>query len=288
MKKQALTSHTSLAPEQVAALIGQQSAPLATHIEVPHGIAAPDQQNLTALFHQSLSALQLIGHAEPTEGTDNTGKREKDLTFGAPQLDLALPAGTLTPYALHEFNPKHWRDQQAAFTSALALLGRRNDQTTNAPVFCFLTEDQSQLINWLQGPAITALNMEKHNLILITAKHSDDLLWAIEETMHNQEKAHIIAHFNLLAPTAAQRLNILAKQQKATCLMICNHKTQGGAVVHSSWSIQQQTTKGDIPAITLEHNDNQSIQSWELSWQVHDHRFRAVSAKTKNTGQTIH
>lgn len=306
MKNQSIASHQSLNSNDVAALLQDQPTPLVTHIEISEASKKAGQDNL---FIHKLQAL----NAASTKNHEGAQSLQKELSFGAPQIDLALPTGTLARAGLHELNPKHWRDQQTAIALALGLLNRQNSNHAGdkSPVFCFLTEDQTELKGWLQSPAINSLNISSQDLVLVTAKHTDDLLWAIEETILANNNALIAAHFTLLAPTAAQRLNFLAKENGAACVVVCNHKSEGQGLAHSSWSVtttpkleatesapdlQQCAYKETLGAITprfiLTLNTTPDAQindilSWQITWQPNTKRFRALPAP-KAAMKTLH
>lgn len=218
-----------------------------------------------------------------------------DFSFGASQIDLAFPKGALPIADLHELNPKHHKDQLATLQTALALAARRNMQT-NAPLFCFITEDQRELLTWLQTEANTSLNLADDQLCIITAKHSDDLLWAIEETIFSCPAAAIVSHFSMLDNTAAQRLAFLSRTKGVLTFLICNHRIEGPAHAASNWLVSNPT-QGPITekaALCLTATYVKAApghqQSWHLNWNETSGRFAATSLKQPetNSSHTLH
>ena len=286
MKKQAISSQNALSSSQVAALLTPLEAEQQT-ISLPLGVSTTTNN----------SALTQFLSAQTPHLTDNhkTKPQQKELSFGAPQLDLALPKGTLQKNTLHTFHPKQWRDQQATLACALSLAIRNQKQTeteqTAHPIFCFLIDDQTQLIEWI-NKEVTSLNISPKDLILITCKHSDDLLWAIEETMHKAPNSTIVTHFNLLQNIAAQRLKVIAQSQSCTCLLVCNHKIEGPNHAHSNWTVSQAENNENAPLkITLEHKSataDLSEQHHILEWQAKKHRFKTANLKSPQTAPTLH
>lgn len=288
MRKEAEILSHQLASTDVISLLDKSSAPFANHISIPSGSAI--QQDTTekaqiANFAQSLEALDLT--ANPTSSTQLDNKKETELNFGNPQIDLSLPQGTLSKDGLHEFNPKHFRDQDLAFKTALTLAAREVNSEETKPIFCFLTEDQTNLINWLSSKEITTLGLSKENLIVITAKHTDDLLWAMEETMHSVKALALVAHFTLLSNISAQRLSFAAKTHKTPCLLICNHKIDGPNHSKSKWTVWTETTNTNCKTsfdqeeqigLTLSQIQNEKQNSnWTIKWQAEKGRF--ITAK---------
>lgn len=281
----------------VFSILNESVSPFATHITIPTGISASEEittKQLAEEFTLSLKALDLS--PTPTSSTrgQNQNKNSKELNFGAPQIDLSLPSGTLAKDGIHEFNPKHYKDQNTTFKTALSLAAREISSEETKPIFCFLTEDQTHLIKWLSSSEITALGLSKENLIVIIGKHTDDLLWAMEETLHSIECVAMVAHFTLLNNIAAQRLSFIAREKQTPCLLICNHKIEGPNHTHSRWSIWRETTTEDQVsfnfekigiATNLEENDENSA-SWIIKWQPEKGRF-SINLREESSGNTM-
>lgn len=295
MKNQEQQSSQQIAPNTVAAILSQAPSPLATHISIP--IGAVNNPEASALYAKSLQQV------EP-EYTNNTGTNHHvspinsslaNLTFGAPQIDLTITSGSAAASGLHEFNPRHFRDQDSTFKCALALAARHRNNAT--PIFCFLTEDQSSLITWLTSNGASSLNIAKEDLVFVTAKHSDDLLWAMEETMHTQKGATIVAHFTLLDNLSAQRLAFTAKTNELPCLIVCNHPIEGPKHTNSAWSVQalqseSQTSDESLPsiALSLTHTKGDMAgENWTLKWSPKQGRFTAtLSDRNPAKTTTLH
>lgn len=292
MKNQPIANNQKIAPEAITTLLEQAQFPLISHISVPLATNTSKGQELnkmTSAFTEQLSIIKKDVTFNPSQQ-----QQSLELTFGAPQIDLALPKDTLKKAALHEFNPVHWRDQKAALLCAIATMTRHYPHRQNQPIFCFFTEDQAELINWLSSSEMNQLNLNTNRLVIITAKHKDDLLWAIEETMHTANGAPIIAHFNLLENIQAQRLAFLATSNHSTCFIVCNHKTEGPCHCQSQWAVRQQSEKTARSSIylklthTAEETDHSpatmATMAWTLNWQPTSNRFSATIEK----GPTLH
>jgi len=282
MKKQAIPTQQQVPAQTVAALLQQPLCSVQTQISVPKGAGCPradQQQNVASAFASSLKPFHSL-----TNST-HTPRFEAELSFGAPQIDLALEKGTLATNGLHELNPVHWRDQISALACALGLISRHQE---GQPIFCFLQEDQVELIEWLSSNQINGFNIQREQLVVVTAKHRDDLLWAIEETMHSVPSVAIIAHFPTLENLAAQRLSYLAKEQHVPCLVICNHTIEGPVHARSQWSVcrksdctQDTTDLGLVLHQKLCLQEKDYGMSWHLSWQAADNRFSASLEQAK-------
>ena len=298
MRKEAEILSHQLAPNDVISLLNKSSTPYANHISVPTGAAInldSSETSIASKFTQSLEALDL--GKSSTSSNQPINKKETELNFGSPQIDLSIPEGTLSKDGLHEFNPKHFKDQDLAFKIALTLAAREVNSPSSKPIFCFLTEDQTNLINWLSSIEIEKLGLSKENLILITAKHTDDLLWAMEETIHSVEATALVAHFTLLSNISAQRLAFAAKTHKVPYLLICNHKIEGPNHSKSKWTIWSTTENPNCETsfnqekqieLTLSQIQNEEQNSnWTIKWQAEKGRF-VTSKKETAISATVH
>lgn len=296
-KETEILSH-QISNNTVFSILNEPASPFATHITVPTGISTCEETTTKQLvneFSLALKALDLSPSPTSSARGLSQNKNSKELNFGAPQIDLSLPSGTLAKDGIHEFNPKHYKDQNTAFKTALSLAAREISPEETKPIFCFLTEDQTHLIKWLSSSEIAALGLSKENLIVITGKHTDDILWAMEETFHSMESVALVAHFTLLSNIAAQRLSFTAKDKQTPCLLICNHKIEGPNHTQSRWSIWSETTTEDEVsfdfekigiATNLEKNDEKSA-SWIMKWQPEKGRFSINLSEENSANKTI-
>lgn len=282
----------------VFSLLNEPASPFATHITIPTGISACEEittKQLAEEFTLSLKALDLSPFPTSSARGQSQNKNSKELNFGAPQIDLSLPSGTLAKDGIHEFNPKHYKDQNTAFKTALSLAAREISLEETKPIFCFLTEDQTHLIKWLSSGEIAALGLSKENLIVITGKHTDDILWAMEETFHSMESVALVAHFTLLSNIAAQRLSFTAKDKQTPCLLICNHKIEGPNHTQSRWSIWSETMTEDEVSFDFEkigiatnlETDDEESASWKMKWHPEKGRFSIHLNEENSTNNTI-
>ena len=280
MKKQAIPTQQQVPAQTVAALLKQPLSFVQTQISVPKGAGCPRaDQHVRSAFASSLQSSHSL------VASTYAPRFEAELSFGAPQIDLALEKGTLAAHGLHEFNPVHWRDQISALACALGLIGRHQQ---GQPIFCFLQEDQAELIEWLSSNKIDDFNIKRAQLVIVTSKHRDDLLWAIEETMHHVPTAAIVGLFPTLENLAAQRLSYLAKNQQVPCFVICNHKIEGPVHAHSQWSVcrksdcaQHTAERGFVLQQKFCVQEKDLGMSWHLSWQAGDNRFSAALEQSR-------
>lgn len=286
MRKEAEILSHQLAPNTVLSLLDETSAPLATHITIPTGASISSSMTDNSTFNEftrSLKSLELS--ISPTSSTHSSNQKTTELNFGTPQIDLSLPQGTLSKDGIHEFNPKHFRDQDLAFKTALTVAAREITSEETKPIFCFLTEDQSNLIKWLSSREISTLGLSKENLVVITAKHTDDLLWAMEETLHTVDAVALVAHFTLLSNISAQRLSFASKSKKTPCLLICNHKIEGPNHTKSKWTVWSETEEENLQSdkigLTLSQIKNEKQNaSWVIKWQAEKGRFTTSLKET--------
>lgn len=284
MRKQPETLNHQVEASTLAALLNKDTSPFASHINIPTGASYLTQSESDSVSQALINSIQSIENQNASnlieaETSINDTTSSNELNFGAPQIDLSLPKGTLNSNAIHEINPVHFRDQDLAFKSAIALAARQRKTTNPAPIFCYLSDDQENLIAWLSGNGPSEFGLTNQDIIVITAKHSDDLLWAMEETMHTTKASALIAHFTLLDNLSAQRLAFAAKSSETPCLLVCNHKIEGPKHSHSQWSIHKaQSDNSTVLTLTSAKTDISGL-SWTINWHSERNRF---TANTKN------
>ncbi len=304
MRKQPEILSHQLTTNKVAAMLDQAPSPFTSQINVPAGAANTTPDNINPEVKEFANIINNFAATSINTQTEQAG----ELKFGAPQIDLSLPEGTLAKDGIHQFNPKHFRDQEKAFQCALLLAARQRATQSGSPLFCFLTEDQTSLIEWLSGPALNLTGLSTDDLVIITAKHSDELLWAMEETLHTTNTPALVAHFTLLDNLSAQRLAYAAKRTNTPCLLICNHKIEGPIHTRSQWAVEEITNVENTDdenqfnvALSLSgsfsekmsdrEKDNLSTNelSWSLKWQSDKGRFSALlNQASPHNSATLH
>ena len=151
-KETEILSH-QISNNTVFFLLNEPASPFATHITIPTGISACEEittKQLAEEFTLSLKSLDLSPSPTSSARGQSQNKNSKELNFGAPQIDLSLPSGTLAKDGIHEFNPKHYKDQNTAFKTALSPSSQRNQTRRNKTYFLFFnrrsnTADQMAL-----------------------------------------------------------------------------------------------------------------------------------------------
>lgn len=272
-----------------------------TCVSVPSGAAMSAYDANSRFSNQLAQTINNITNAQTPSIDQNqmhvSISSSPELTFGAPQIDLSMPQGALAVNGLHEIHPIHYRDQSIALTFALALAARRKHSGETAPIFCFLPENETFHDETFSKRGLLALDLSQEDIIIVTAKHSDDLLWAMEETLHNTHASAIIGHVPLLDSLRAQRLNCTAQSAGIPCLIVCNHKSS--EVKHSltSWTIREmgeknQSTNSLTGSLSLTHCKSQiPNKSWQVKWHPDQKRFAATNTPLKErtvTNNTIH
>lgn len=284
MKKQSEHLEHSLTPAMIAALLEDTQMETVPIFKIPAGIGRAEEiDDFTTPLKAKKSYLQLVhtlkkansrtGTATNSLNIDTQGKAE--LTFGAPQIDLALPNNSFTSGMLHELTPRHHRDQLTTLQTAFRLAARAKSKAGNKPLFCFLTEDQKPLLDWLQNHAAEDCGLSQKDIIIMSANYSDDLIWAIEETLHNTQPAAIIAHFNTLNSLSAQRFAYLTKSNAVTGFLVCNHPSQDNIPAETRWTVESMENRTNL-TLTRTKSDTDTFVSWSLKWNQEQIRFSAT------------
>lgn len=285
---------------------------LTSHIALPSGISdepAQESGERSKQFTQSLRGFnnKHSFHETPTitksHGTKNRGNglAVEELSFGAPQIDLALPRGALATNALHEINPVCHRDQHPALSIALSLaarnLNQRNQDGKSGVILCFLLEDQAKNNIALTRQALASIGVGNDNFVIITAKHKDDLLWAMEEALHEQACSSVVAHLPVIDDPQKQRLSFIAKANNVPTILICNHKSSDTPLGLTTWSVEgseagdNQITPAKTRLSLTSNQTNLPVMQWSIKWDSDKDKFHAASISAKEiapTENTIH
>lgn len=293
MKRHAAQINETLTQAALASRLENAPVAAVSHFTVPAGAATSNTQ---LPFMAGANDIRL-------NDTHANALTKAELTFGAPQIDLALPSGSLISAGLHQFNPRHFRDQTLAVKCALALAARRLSHDNSAPIFCFVSQDQTELLSWLSEQAATTLGIENDRLVIVTAKHSDDLLWAIEETMHGAAATAIVAHVPLVDNLCAQRIAFTARTKGVPALIATNHRIGGPDHTASTWSIEQlpadaadlndSNANNEITArLTAapqdgDENQRRASNAWIMKWRSDRLRFAAKPCQAEPAA-TVH
>ena len=135
------------------------------------------------------------------------------VSFGATEIDAALPWGGLPRGALHEV----LGDDGALYGFSATLAARIADD--KRPIlWCRRGRD-------LYGPGLAAFGIDTDRLILVQGAKDADILWAMEEALRSGAVAAVLGEVARANATATRRLQLAAERGGGTALLLRPGKT---------------------------------------------------------------
>ena len=158
---------------------------------------------------------QRIAHLE------RFGQNPKDwpapLAFDIAVIDECLPWGGLAPAALHEIVPATPGVMTAALGFAAACLGLA---ARRAPIlWCRSSENRCEN---LYAPGLEKFGLCPDNLIIVNAAGERELLWGMEEALHNGALAAVLGEVQTLTTVSSRRLQLAAERGATTAFLLRN------------------------------------------------------------------
>ncbi|MGI9384199.1 MAG: hypothetical protein ACR2PO_13675, partial [Methyloligellaceae bacterium] len=130
-------------------------------------------------------------------------------TFGAPEIDGALPWAGLEPAGLHEVRPAGYRDSWAALGFALALLERRRagaGTDGRQAVLWGFTDVAARESGLPYGPGLAAFGLDPGDFLLVRAQRAQDVAWALEEGLKSRALLAVLGQIDAAHGILARRL----------------------------------------------------------------------------------
>lgn len=162
------------------------------------------------------------------------------VTFGAPEIDTALPGGGLKRGALHEVVAVDYRDMGAALGFAAALAARCME-TVDAPVLWCEGGRAPFDVGALYGPGLAAFGLDPKRLILVAPPREVDLLWTMEEALRLGAFAAVIGEIDGRASrldlTATRRLQLAAEEKGMPAFLLTGHASAGASAAVTRWRV---------------------------------------------------
>jgi protein ImuA len=151
-----------------------------------------------AALHRRLEALEKMARRE-----------QVILPFGLLAIDKVLPGEGLTLGTLHEIAGSGAEEEDAAVAAAF-LTGILARLKPELPVLWCLAEGD------LYGPGLAAFGLDTRRLILAQARHSREVLWAMEEGLRSPALAAVVGELEKLSLSASRRLLLAAEASGVT------------------------------------------------------------------------
>ena len=199
--------------------------------------------------------------------------------------------------ALHEIRGAEHRDRPAAFGFLLALIARSwaVEETDPRPVlWC---EDLAGSFDFgrLYAPGLKAFGLNPERFIVVRAKGSDELLWAMEEGVRSGSLCAVVGAFggsgssrrSDLDLTASRRLQLAAERSGTTAFLLRQPLDDLASVARTRWLISARPSGQDIKKtiiglprwqVSLSKCRGGRPGTWDMEWNYATHHFHLVPA----------
>lgn len=218
-------------------------------------------------------------------------------TFGAEEVDHALPDGGLNPAGLHEVRAHGYGDSWAALGFALALLGRRQ-RTQSGPgsLLWVFTERDAREFGTPYGPGLASFGIDPSTLLMVRVRRGGDLAWALEEGIKSRALAAAFGQGDALPAPLLRRLALAARTYRTPCLFVPGFRAGGFGPALTRWRVAGapsvphpfDPSAPGLPrwAATLERcRHGPGGRSWLLEWETQNQEAWRSEAPTGKENQ---
>jgi len=215
-------------------------------------------------LRQRLQALQKTPGIEGRPGT---------LPFGIPAIDTMLGGG-LARGALHEIAATGEAHLPAAAGFTLAMAKR----AASSPRLFWVSEDMALAESGVpHGAGFDAFGFAPEQLVMVSAAHRRDLLWAMEEALRCHAASAVIGEMRAGAidGVAIRRLSLAAAESGTLALLLRAEPPRDASTAATRWIVGATPSTSGTPrlAAQLVRNRRGPTGSWILEWSDSDGQF---------------
>jgi protein ImuA len=134
------------------------------------------------------------------------------LPFGVVEIDAALPQGGLALGAMHEILGAGGDEEDGA-AGAGFVAGILARLAAGPVLWCLRRPD-------LYGPGLLAHGLDPARLVVVAARHDDDMLWAIEEGLRAPGIKAVVGEVGRLPMVAGRRLQLSGERSGVTLFLL--------------------------------------------------------------------
>jgi protein ImuA len=184
---------------------------------------------------------RIAGVEAPTARMGAHASKPGPVSFGAAELDAALPGGGLRRDAVHEVVADDYRDMGAAMGFLAALAARFAEASPQAPVLWCEGGHAPFDVGALYGPGLAPFGLDPARLIVVSPARAIELLWTMEEALRLGALAAVVGeidgHASALDLTATRRLQLAAEEGGTPVLILTGHHSMGASAATTRWRI---------------------------------------------------
>jgi len=188
------------------------------------------------------------------------------LGIGLPEIEAALPWRGLARGALHEAIG----DRNAISGFLIAMLGRGSCSED----VLWLTPEPT-----LYPYGLAQLGFDHRRLTLVSARRTDDRLWAMEEALRSLGNGVVIGEVDAADLTETRRLQLAAEKSGSIGFLLRRGREPSAAFTR--WHIESTPSDGYQPCwrITLDRcRGAEAGFTWDVEWDHATLSFRLVAA----------
>lgn len=215
------------------------------------------------------------------------------LPLGLSAVDAALGGG-LPRAALHEILASGESETASAAGFALALAAC----AAAGRAVLWIAEDMTQRESGVPyGPGIEEMGLGADAVLLVTAAHPRDVLWAMEEALHCRAVGAVLGEIrkpDAVDDIASRRLSLAATHGRRPALLLRPQPAVRPAAAATRWivgaapsvAVAGEKTAHGAPgpptfAVHLVRNRQGRLGSWTLEWNRAEHRFALAPAHSQ-------
>jgi protein ImuA len=210
------------------------------------------------------------------------------LPFGIADIDRTLGGG-LERAALHEIVAANETEAAAMTGFALALAGLL---APTGAVLWIAEEMAQQESGILYGPGLDEIGLRPDAVLLVSAAHPRDVLWAIEEALRHRAIGAVVGEIrkeNAVDRVASRRLSLAATQARRPALLLRARREIKPVAAATRWLVGAAPSAGEPQsgpgppsfAVRLERNRHGRLGSWTLEWNRAEHCFALAPAHSQ-------
>lgn len=166
------------------------------------------------------------------------GSKREPWTSGASAIDARLGGGGLDCGGVHEIKPGMDSNGNAALGFAWRLAVRfsgQQPQASQTPILWCTTDRSIGEMGRPHGPGLMRLGLDPQRLLLVEARRSIDVLWAIEEGL--KSRVLVLAMLDEIDLVAARRLSLAAEANAVPVLLLTHPAHAPAASTASRWRV---------------------------------------------------
>lgn len=229
-----------------------------------------------------------IRRLERTHSAQRAGRSA--VSLGLPEIDVLMPEGGLLTGALHEIEAGPTPSGRVAPHDGAALgFTAHLLSRFGAGTILWCRQSMGSFDAPPYAPALAPW-FDPARLLMVTARHEEDLFWAMEEGLRTPGIAAVGGETRAADPTAGRRLSLAAEKNGVPALLLRSQPAPPQSVCTTRWRVSSAPSP-EVPGIEMlgaarwqvELRRNrfgtpsvEEMPAWLLEWNDETHRLAVV------------